>query len=226
MDQEADLYVKYYEAQAGGSLPVFRGAKRYNTQAGAGIGDIFRHIFRTVVPVALSGISSFLGETLRAKNTGASWKDAAKSAVTPTTKNLMEGVTGAIQTHLGTAAAAAANTTQAGTGRTRRKRKIMTDSSNSLNSSSSKKKRRKTLSRIGDIDLQDEVDSFARNRRASFWRPTGSARSFATMTGSGRRRRRQTPRISKRIAAKLAYKRRNSKFGKYKDSISGIKFNF
>ena len=223
MDQEADLYVKYYEAQAGGSLPVFRGAKRYNTQAGAGIGDIFRHIFRTVVPVALSGISSFLGETLRAKNTGASWKDAAKSAVTPTTKNLMEGVTGAIQTHLGTAAAA--NTTQAGTGRTRRKRNIMTDSSNSLNSSSSKKKRRKTLSRIGDIDLQDEVDSFARNRRASFSRPTGGARSFATMPGSGRRRR-QTPRLSKRIAAKLAYKRRNSKFGKYKDSISGIKFNF
>ena len=187
MDQEADLYVKYYEAQVGGSLPVFRGAKRYNTQSDAGIGDIFRHIFRTVVPVAVSGISSFLGESLRAKNSGASWKDAAKSAVSPTAKNLIEGVTGAIQTHLSTPATVLETRTQSGTGRKPRKRKTMTDSSRA--NKRTNKRRGKSLGRFDENDIQDETES--RSKRAA-----------------------------------IAYKRGNRKFGKSKDSISGIKFNF
>ena len=35
-------------------------------------------------PVALHGLSSFLGETLRARDQGSSWKDAAKSAIPAT----------------------------------------------------------------------------------------------------------------------------------------------
>ena len=120
MEQEADIYVKYYEAQAGGSLPVFRGAKRYNAQSGAGIGDIFRSLFRTVLPVALSGISTFLGETLKARNSGSgtSWKDAAKSALGPSARNVLEGVGSAIQNKLSSRGAS-----QGGSGRHRRKRK-------------------------------------------------------------------------------------------------------
>ena len=99
-EHETDLYLQYYDAQVGGTLPVFHGAKRYNPQSGAGIGDIFKSVFRTVLPIALQGIGSFLGETMKAKNSGTTWKDAAKSAITPSAKNVLEGVGGVIQSKL------------------------------------------------------------------------------------------------------------------------------
>ena len=76
-----DLYLRYYKAQQGGSFPVFRGSKGH--QQGAGLGDFLRSIFRTIAPVALKGITSFLGNTSQAHDRGASWKSAAKSSILP-----------------------------------------------------------------------------------------------------------------------------------------------
>jgi hypothetical protein len=72
-------YCKYYAKQHGGEYPVFRGG-----QHGAGLGDILRGIFRVIAPVALRGISTFASSTLQARDKGASFKDAARSAIAPT----------------------------------------------------------------------------------------------------------------------------------------------
>ena len=92
---QTDVYLKYYQAQVGGTLPVFRGAKYYS-QSGAGIGDFFRGVFRHVVPIALQGVSAFLGQTLKSRDTGANWKESLKSAIAPTTRNVLENATSAI----------------------------------------------------------------------------------------------------------------------------------
>ena len=55
----------------GGNLPVFHGAPRYH-QYGAGIGDFFRGLIRTFLPVAMRGASTFLNETLKAQQDGVS----------------------------------------------------------------------------------------------------------------------------------------------------------
>jgi hypothetical protein len=73
-------YCKYYEAQRGGELPVFRGG----TQSGAGLGDILRGIFRFLMPVALRGIQTFAGNTLAATQAGVPLPLAAKTAIMPT----------------------------------------------------------------------------------------------------------------------------------------------
>ena len=92
---QSDVYLKYYQAQVGGALPVFRGAKYYS-QSGAGIGDFFRGVFRHVMPIALQGMSAFLGQTLKNRDTGANWKESLKSAIAPTTRNVLENATSAI----------------------------------------------------------------------------------------------------------------------------------
>ena len=57
-----NIYEKYYEAQRGGQIPVFRGGM----QSGGGFGDILRGIFRFIMQVALRGIQAFAGNTLAA----------------------------------------------------------------------------------------------------------------------------------------------------------------
>ena len=95
VNPQTDVYLKYYQAQVGGTLPVFRGAKYYS-QSGAGIGDFFRGVFRHVVPIALQGVSAFLGQTLKSRDTGANWKDSLKSSIGPAAKNVFENATNAI----------------------------------------------------------------------------------------------------------------------------------
>jgi hypothetical protein len=78
-----EVYVRYYkQQQQGGSLPVFRGG-RHDQQEGAGLGDIFRGIFRFVAPIALRGLSSFAANTLRAQQQGVPLGEAAKAAILP-----------------------------------------------------------------------------------------------------------------------------------------------
>jgi len=85
MDGQTQAYVRFFSnVQHGGELPVFRGGPYFLAQQGAGFGDVLKNIFKTVFPVALHGLSSFLGETLRARDQGSSWKDAAKSAIPAT----------------------------------------------------------------------------------------------------------------------------------------------
>jgi hypothetical protein len=86
MDRSA-AYCRYYHAQSGGEIPVFRGGR----QSGEGLGDILRGIFRFIAPLALRGISAFAGHTLDAHQKGATLKDAAKSALTPTLNSVASG---------------------------------------------------------------------------------------------------------------------------------------
>ena len=89
MDPQTPVYLRYYIAQSGGSLPTFAGARR--GQHGAGLGDILRGIFRTILPIAAHGASTFLNETLKAKESGSgqSWGDAAKAALVSSAENVV-----------------------------------------------------------------------------------------------------------------------------------------
>jgi hypothetical protein len=81
MDRNAAAaYYRFYKAQHGGEIPVFRGGR----QAGEGLGDFLRGIFRFLAPVALRGLSTFAGRTFEAHQKGATLKDAAKAAISPT----------------------------------------------------------------------------------------------------------------------------------------------
>ena len=117
MDQLAvQKYVTLFEhrIQSGGGqlddeYPVFRGV-RY-TQYGSGFGDVLRGIFRFILPVAAQAAHTFLGETMKARETGADWKTAAKAALVPTT-------TGAL-----TQAVDTLKQTQSGSGKRRKSKK-------------------------------------------------------------------------------------------------------
>ena len=89
MDPQTQLYLRYYSAQSGGALPTFSGARP--GQYGAGLGDILRGLFRTILPIAAHGASTFLNETLRAKESGTaqSWGEAAKAALGSTAENVV-----------------------------------------------------------------------------------------------------------------------------------------
>ena len=97
---EADFYEYYQTNQKGGSLPdipVFVGAKRYG-QYGAGIGDVFRSIWRFISPIAKRGASSFLTNLASATtNIGKSGEIAAslgnilKSAAVPAAGEMLQG---------------------------------------------------------------------------------------------------------------------------------------
>ena len=41
-------------------------------------------------------VSAFLGQTLKSRETGANWKDSLKSAIAPTSRNVLENATTAI----------------------------------------------------------------------------------------------------------------------------------
>ena len=96
---EVNTYVQHYEAQSGGNIPVFSGGnipvfKGGSVQYGAGIGDFFRGLFRTLFPVALKTVGAFVGNAAEAHAKGASIKDAAKGALRPA---LNTAISGAVQ---------------------------------------------------------------------------------------------------------------------------------
>lgn len=90
-DTEDTMQAVYlpYVPQAGGLLPMYVGSRRYN-QAGAGLGDILRSAFgwfgRNVAPVLFRGGKEFLTQAVRAHESGASIKEAAKAALEPALK--------------------------------------------------------------------------------------------------------------------------------------------
>lgn len=135
MDPQTNIYLQYYNAQSGGQLPAFHGARR--GQYGAGLGDILRGIWRTIFPIAAHGASAFLSETLRAKESGGSWGDAAKSAIAPAAHTLM-----------GKAVEKLSESGQSGKGKHRRKRRGQRVKAQSGGSS---KHRRNTYKRKGSM---------------------------------------------------------------------------
>ena len=121
MDPQSDVYLRYYTAQSGGQLPAFHGARR--SQYGAGLGDIFGGIWRTVFSIALHGIGTFINSTLRARESGfgtagasPSWGAAAKSALMPRALNVLAKSAEAIENRIKTPGDG-----QAGSGKGRRK---------------------------------------------------------------------------------------------------------
>lgn len=88
MDPQTNQYLQYYKAQSGGQLNVFAGSRR--AQLGGGLGDILRGIWRTLFPIAARGASTFLSETLKSRDSGRGWRDAAKAALAPTVQNVAD----------------------------------------------------------------------------------------------------------------------------------------
>ena len=74
--------LKARQVGGGGDYPVFSGSR--NIQYGQGFGDVLRGFFQHVIPVVARGAITFLSEFSRNKESGVSWKDAAKSAIHPT----------------------------------------------------------------------------------------------------------------------------------------------
>lgn len=104
--EEVNTYVRHYEAQSGGNIPVFSGGnipvfKGGSVQYGAGIGDFFRGLFRTLFPVALKTVGAFVGNAAEAHAKGASIKDAAKGALKPTLNTAISGVVQAFGNQIG-----------------------------------------------------------------------------------------------------------------------------
>ena len=90
MDYPTNNYLRYYlNQQSGGRLDPFKGARR--GQFGNGLGQILGGIFRTILPIAAHGASTFLSRTLSEKdaNPEQSWKDSAKNALRPTAQKII-----------------------------------------------------------------------------------------------------------------------------------------
>lgn len=85
-------YCRYYQAQSGGEIPVFRGG----FQSGEGLGDFFRGLLRHIAPIALRAVSSFAGRTLDAHQKGSTLKDAAKQALLPTLQGALKPAASAV----------------------------------------------------------------------------------------------------------------------------------
>jgi len=80
-DARTTAYISFFKNQSGGSMPVFKGLPRY--QSGQGIGDIFRGIWRRVVPIALNVGKAALNAFTGAQDEGASFKDSFKATLRP-----------------------------------------------------------------------------------------------------------------------------------------------
>jgi hypothetical protein len=93
-DPQADKFVRFFQRcsqrspqlsgdiQYGGALPVFIGRRRF-PQHGGGFLDVLRRVASWVLPVALTGASTFLRQTQQAQTEGKSIGEAAKAALRP-----------------------------------------------------------------------------------------------------------------------------------------------
>jgi hypothetical protein len=68
---------------------VFVGRRRYPQQYGMGFMDWLRRLAGWALPVALSGASTFLGQTRAAQAEGKTLSEAAKSALAPTAQAVL-----------------------------------------------------------------------------------------------------------------------------------------
>ena len=73
-------YCRYYQAQSGGEIPVFRGG----LQSGEGVGDYLHGLLRSIVPIAVKGVSAFAGNLYENHQNGSTPKDSASTALKPT----------------------------------------------------------------------------------------------------------------------------------------------
>lgn len=140
MDAQTQAFLHYYNSQSGGQLPIFHGARR--AQHGAGLGNFFGGLARTIFPIAAAGLGSFLNSMLQKREEGASWKDSAKSAIAPSARVVLNRAldSAASSSSSSSASSAPAPTDQAGSGR-RRGRKRRSGST----AASAPRKRKRTL---------------------------------------------------------------------------------
>ena len=97
-DRVGPFYLQYYSTQRGRGAAaaaagprIFRGGDRWRTrQRGDGFGSFLRGIARFLLPVVGSGISTFASHTLDAADRGVSLGDAAKSALKPTLRAVVD----------------------------------------------------------------------------------------------------------------------------------------
>lgn len=94
------LYLSYYTSQRGrgdaiAGPRVFRGAERWRPrQRGDGFGSMLRGLARFILPVLGRGIGTFATHTLDATDRGVSLGDAAKSALKPTLRAVVDAGVG------------------------------------------------------------------------------------------------------------------------------------
>ncbi len=101
-DLRKNAFYEHYQRQNGSGLPVFKGPSIlygsglpvYVGQNGAGFGDILRGFFRSLIPilapVALRTAGSFVSKTLKARDEGKSWGEAAKGSIGPSLNTAIE----------------------------------------------------------------------------------------------------------------------------------------
>ena len=98
-DRVGPFYLQYYSTQRGRGAAaaaaagprIFRGGDRWRPrQRGDGFGSFLRGIARFLLPVVGSGISTFASHTLDAADRGVSLGDAAKSALKPTLRAVVD----------------------------------------------------------------------------------------------------------------------------------------
>ena len=108
MANQVDNYIKYYNLQTGGRLPVFMG------QDGDGLGDMLRGLFGRAIPflfpVVQSALNTFMDSAHRGMSEGKSAKEILKGTLQPTLKSVVGGVGEQIR-----------NYSQSGSGRKRRR---------------------------------------------------------------------------------------------------------
>ena len=98
------LYLSYYTSQRGrgdaiAGPRVFRGAERWRPrQRGDGFGSMLRGLARFILPVLGRGIGTFATHTLDATDRGVSLGDAAKSALKPTLRAVVDAGVGQLTT--------------------------------------------------------------------------------------------------------------------------------
>lgn len=102
-EQVGPTYLKYYSTQqrgrgdssSGETTRVFRGAERWvrQRQRGDGFGSLLRGLARFLLPVLGRGIGAFASHTLDASDRGVSLGDAAKSALKPTLRAVVDAGT-------------------------------------------------------------------------------------------------------------------------------------
>ena len=96
-DRVGTFYLQYYSKQRGRGVDssqepkFFRGADSWRPrQRGDGFGSLLRGLARFLLPVLGRGIGTFATRTLDATDRGASLNDAAKSALKPTLRAVID----------------------------------------------------------------------------------------------------------------------------------------